>query len=149
MKNLFDAADYQEIVRRMDALTPGAARQWGKMTPAQAMEHCARGLDLVLGPQPLKQMFIGKLIGWLVRGKFVGPEPFQKNAPTGPTLIVKDDPDFARAVTRAKDRLAAFHALGSNAADGRIHLFFGPLTGEEWGVTQYKHYDHHLRQFGA
>jgi hypothetical protein len=23
------------------------------------------------------------------------------------------------------------------------------MTGAEWGVTQYKHMDHHLRQFGA
>ena len=27
--------------------------------------------------------------------------------------------------------------------------FFGSLTGAEWGVSQFKHVDHHLRQFGA
>jgi hypothetical protein len=27
--------------------------------------------------------------------------------------------------------------------------FFGRMSGAEWGVTQYKHLDHHLRQFGA
>jgi hypothetical protein len=30
-----------------------------------------------------------------------------------------------------------------------VHGFFGPLSGAEWGVSQYKHVDHHLRQFGA
>ena len=34
--------------------------------------------------------------------------------------------------------------LGRDGADGRIHLFFGPLTGQKWGETQYKHFDHHL-----
>ncbi|WP_410479057.1 DUF1569 domain-containing protein [Pedobacter psychrodurus] len=26
--------------------------------------------------------------------------------------------------------------------------FFGPLTPEEWALMQWKHFDHHLRQFG-
>jgi len=30
-----------------------------------------------------------------------------------------------------------------------VHAFFGSLTGAEWGVSTYKHLDHHLRQFGA
>jgi hypothetical protein len=29
------------------------------------------------------------------------------------------------------------------------HPLFGPLTGLEWGVFSYRHFDHHLRQFGA
>jgi hypothetical protein len=29
------------------------------------------------------------------------------------------------------------------------HPFFGPLTATEWDRLQWKHLDHHLRQFGA
>jgi hypothetical protein len=119
------------------------------MQPSQALEHLARVLDSVLGPQPARQMFLGKMIGWMVKGRFLGPEPFQKNAPTGPEFVVKDDPNFAPTLARTKAQLAAFHALGRDGADGRIHLFFGPLTGQKWGETQYKHFDHHLGQFGV
>ena len=76
------------------------------------VEHLARVLDSVLGPQPARQMFLGKMIGWMVKGRFLGPEPFQKNAPTGPEFVVKDDPNFAPTLARTKAQLAAFHALG-------------------------------------
>ena len=33
--------------------------------------------------------------------------------------------------------------------DGNVHPFFGTLTGKQWGETQYKHVDHHFRQFGV
>jgi hypothetical protein len=29
------------------------------------------------------------------------------------------------------------------------HPLFGPLSGPEWGVFHYRHFDHHLCQFGA
>jgi hypothetical protein len=29
------------------------------------------------------------------------------------------------------------------------HSFFGQLTPEEWAIAQWKHFDHHLRQFGV
>lgn len=28
-------------------------------------------------------------------------------------------------------------------------FFFGNLTPEEWAIVQWKHFDHHLRQFGV
>ena len=42
-----------------------------------------------------------------------------------------------------------FHGLGEEGCEGHIHTFFGRMSGVWWGETQYKHLDHHLRQFGA
>ena len=28
------------------------------------------------------------------------------------------------------------------------HALLGPMSGRDWGVFCYKHFDHHLRQFG-
>jgi hypothetical protein len=63
--------------------------------------------------------------------------------------VIQGDPDFARTKERVKTLLAEFHALGERGCDGNIHGFFGKMTGAEWGVTQFKHLDHHLRQFGS
>jgi len=38
---------------------------------------------------------------------------------------------------------------GPRKGAGPSHPLFGPLTWQEWGVTTYKHADHHLKQFGA
>jgi hypothetical protein len=29
------------------------------------------------------------------------------------------------------------------------HSYFGTMTGRQWGVFCYRHFDHHLRQFGV
>lgn len=148
MPTLFDDTAYQDIQRRLDALQPDAPRQWGKMSVAQMLEHVARALDMAQGRPPAKQAALGKVIGWIFKPGFVGPKPFQKNGPTGPAFIVTGDPDFAATKARVKTLVQNFHASGEQGCDGNIHGFFGRLTGKEWGVTQYKHLDHHLRQFG-
>ena len=42
-----------------------------------------------------------------------------------------------------------FCAEGRGGVNNRGHVFFGPMTGEEWGRLMYNHLDNHLRQFGA
>ena len=148
MKTLFDANTHEEVHERLGKLTPETERQWGKMSPSQMMEHAAVALEMATGDVPMKQAFIGKAIGWIFKGKFLGEEPFPKNSPTGPTLIIKDEPDFAATRERLERLISSFHELGESGTDGNIHGFFGPLTGKQWGETQYKHVDHHLRQFG-
>ena len=149
MKTLFDPATHEEVARRVESLQPGSERQWGKMTVAQMLEHTARALDMAIGKTPRQQALLGKLIGWIFRKQFVGEKPFGKNGPTGPDFIVQGEPDFGRTRDKVTTLLGEFHALGENGCEGNIHGFFGRMTGAEWGVTQYKHMDHHLRQFGA
>jgi hypothetical protein len=149
MQTLFDSTTHQDVVRRVAALRPDSVRQWGKMSPAQMLEHTSRALEMALGTKPVSQVFLGKLISWTVRKQFLGEKPFSKNGPTGPWLIVKDEPDFAAVQAKATRLLNEFHQLGERGCDGHVHGFFGKMTGAEWGVTQFKHFDHHLRQFGV
>ena len=96
----------------------------------------------------MQQAFLGKAIGWIFKRSFLSEKPFPQNSPTGPTLIIKNEPDFEATRTRLKDLVTEFYMLGESGTDGNIHGFFGALSGKQWGETQYKHLDHHLRQFG-
>jgi hypothetical protein len=150
MNTLFDPATCKDVLRRIESIRLDAERQWGKMTVAQMLEHTARALETAAAKKPVKQAPLGKMIGWIFRSDFVGEKPFRRNAPTGPEFVVTGiDPDFRPTQERVKTLLLEFHALGEKGCDGNIHPFFGRMTGSEWGVTQYKHMDHHLRQFGA
>lgn len=149
MKTLFDSGTYGEMLERLGNLAPDSERKWGKMSPSQMMEHTARALEMATGDVPLKQAFLGKAIGWIFKGKFLGEQPFPQNSPTGPTLIIKNDPEFETTRARLRDLITKFHNLGEGGTDGNIHGFFGSLTGKQWGETQFKHVDHHLRQFGV
>jgi hypothetical protein len=149
VKSLFNSDVFKDTVSRIEALQPSASRQWGKMTPSQMLEHSARALDMAIGRGPQKQVWIGKLIGWAVLKNFVGEKPFSKNSPTAPEFIVHDEPEFAGAKRRLIELMREFQTKGEAACNGNVHSFFGRMSGAEWGVMQYKHLDHHLRQFGA
>ncbi|HQR46096.1 MAG TPA: DUF1569 domain-containing protein [Thermoanaerobaculia bacterium] len=150
MKNLFSTPDRTGILSRLDGLRPEAPRRWGKMDAAQMLAHCAAALEMATDAQPRKQKLIGVLLAPFVRGKLIGGEaPMMKNAPTDPAFVVADPRDFAREKARLSDGLGRFCDGGPTAAEGRVHPFFGRLTGAEWGVLMWKHLDHHFRQFGA
>jgi hypothetical protein len=150
MDTLFDAAVKDRILSRIDALRPDAPRQWGKMNAAQTLSHCALGMEAATGDAVLHSNFMAKLIGPLFKGMLLNDKPFSKNAPTHPLLVLnKADCDFAKEKARLAAVVRKFHAAGPASAAKFRHAFVQTLTGEEWGVMQYKHLDHHLRQFGA
>ena len=149
MKSIFDNDTYAELTERLAKLSPETPPQWGKMQPSQMMEHAARALEMATGRKPMKQAAIGKAIGWIFKKKFLGEQPFSKNSPTGPDFIIRDDPDFESTRARLTELIDEFHRMGESGLDGHVHGFFGRLTGKQWGETQYKHLDHHFRQFGV
>lgn len=149
MKTIFAAETLDELTERLGKLSPESTRQWGKMSPAQMTEHCYRAMHMATGKDPVKQALLGKMLSWAFKSGFLGEKPFPKNSPTGPDFIIKDEPDLEPTKEKLRVLMAEFHALGEGGTDGNVHRFFGPLTGKQWGETQYKHLDHHLRQFGV
>ena len=149
MKSLFSEPDRRELVARFESLRPTAARQWGKMDAAQMMAHCTAGLLAATGDTPMKQKLLGRLLTPLIRGQIFGEKPFGKNAPTDPTFVMSDAREFEAERTRLLATVSKFAAQGPESAARHTHVFFGKLSGEEWGVLMHKHLDHHLRQFAS
>ncbi len=149
MQNLFDADDRNALVRRLSDLRPSNARQWGKMTVAQMLAHCAVALEVPCGDRVKNQRLLGRLLAPFVRSAILGSKPFSHNAPTDPEYRIADERDFEREKARVEVLINRFCTRGPAAVDGVVHSFFGRLTGDEWGRLMYKHLDHHLRQFGV
>src|SRR6266498_1319255 len=138
MRTLFDAANRQSLVARINALEPKAARQWGKMDPAQMLCHCGRALETATGDRPMKQKFLGKILTPLIRSSIIGEKPFSKSSPTDPTFVVSDERDFAAERTRLLALIDRLVERGAPAAGNETHAFFGKISGEEWGELMYK-----------
>ncbi|HEY1251217.1 MAG TPA: DUF1569 domain-containing protein [Thermoanaerobaculia bacterium] len=149
MRSLFEPEARAEIVRRLDAFSPSAPRQWGKMTAPQMLAHCAVALESGTGDKPRPQKLIGKIFAPFVRKGLLGDKPFSKGSPTDPTFVIRDERDFAAERARVLALVDRFCARGCDEAGKQVHSFFGRMTGEEWGRLMYKHLDHHLRQFGG
>ena len=150
MPSLYDPKSVQEIHERLGRLQAGAQRQWGTMTASQGLAHCAHAMRLALGDTRLPRLFLGRLIGRFIKNLAIhNDRPLRRNTPTDPNFLVKDDPDFEANRTALMELLDRFHAVGPAGCTPHPHSFFGKLTPEEWSILQYKHLDHHLRQFGA
>ena len=150
MKNLYDAAQVQEVKQRIASLRPDSARLWGSMNAPQAIAHCSGGLEMALGDRNPPRVFAGRLVGWIIKPLALKDDaPMRRNSPTMPELIVRDDRNLDAERTRLVTLIDRFAAAGPAGCTTHPHSFFGPLTPNEWAILMYKHLDHHLRQFGA
>lgn len=149
MQNMFKTADRVEIERRLAALQPSCPRQWGKMTAAQMLAHCAAALEVPLGERQARQGFLGRHLTPFMLSSILSEQPLGRNVPTDVEELVVDEREFSQEQRRLVDVLTRFCDRGTAAADGKIHSVMGRLTGQQWGRFVYKHLDHHLRQFGG
>jgi hypothetical protein len=149
MKTLFDASERSAMLQRIASLHADSARLWGKMSCAQMLAHCSAAMEHAAGDRPGRQMLIGRIFSPLVKRGALGDKPFPKGAPTAPVLVVADARDLEAERARLAALVTRFGAGGPAKATRDPHLFFGRLTGEEWGVLMHKHIDHHLTQFGV
>ena len=55
MQSIFNAADNQSFIDRIQRLTPDTPAQWGKMTVAQMLVHAQQPLRVATGDLKLKR----------------------------------------------------------------------------------------------
>ena len=148
-RSLRDASGRRSILDRLGVLTPAHARLWGRMEPVQLLPHLASGLRLALGEKRVEGVLPGPIHGTIMRwlGIYLLPWPKGKiQAPPGafstPSLGWERD---RQIVVELIERFA----VTPPGRLGGIHPAFGRMGPRDWDVLQYKHLDHHLRQFGV
>ena len=72
---------------------------------------------------------------------------WRKNLPTAPGFKITEKKDFNEEQTKLLGLINEVYEQ-RNRDKWQPHPVFGELTSEHWGQMQYKHLDHHLRQFG-
>lgn len=149
MKNLFEKSAVEEIENRINQLTPVSQRQWGKMNVDQMLAHCSAALEVAVGMKSPPRIFIGKILGPIVKSNFLGPKPYPKNSPTDKSFIIQDSRDFEKEKQRLLNLIHQFSAGGDEKVTKHPHSFVGKLTPAEWSRSMYKHLDHHLHQFNV
>ena len=83
-----------------------------------------------------------------MKSKLYDEKPWGKNLPTAPNFLIKDQRNFETEKQQLVELVNKFFQLGPDKACKFPHPFFGTLTPEQWGKGMYKHFDHHLQQFG-
>lgn len=149
-KNIFSSATTQELIDRINKLTPGTQPQWGKMNAGQMLAHLCVMYEMVfenIHKRPNAVMRF--LISLVAKGTVVGNRPYPRNARTAPAFVIADQRDFEKEKRRLIDYIVRTEKSGEAFFDGRESHSFGKLTLPEWNNYFYKHLDHHLTQFGV
>ena len=147
MKSLFDEDAFAEIEQRIDILTPETKALWGTMDAGQMLWHSQGPLNIILGKNDynLKPNWLLKV---LFKKSFYNDKPWKKNLPTVKALRVTESKDFETEKRKLKELTNELYARREKQ-EWEPHPAFGHFTKEQWGKMQYKHLDHHLRQFGV
>lgn len=148
-RSLRDPAGRQSILGRLAALTPEHPRRWGRMEPGQLLPHLATGLRMALGERKLEGSHPGRIRGAVWRYLAIHRLPWPEGKIQSPPGSF-DTP----SVGWERDRALVIELIERFATTtpdklGRVHPSFGRMSPHDWDVLQYRHFDHHLRQFGV
>jgi hypothetical protein len=146
-----DPIERATLVSRLRTLTPASTRQWGRMTPHQAVCHLSDSFRSMMSPEPISSVstiFSRVVIKWIAlqapmqwpHGVKTRPEVDQEIGGTKPV-------EFGRDRQALESLIEQFAARAG--ADFQPHPMFGRMTTGEWQRWGWLHVDHHLRQFGA
>ncbi len=150
MKNIFTQAVTNELIDRINQLTPSTQPKWGKMNVAQMLAHCNVTYELAFENKHPKPNFIARFfLKLFVKPSVVSEKPYPKNSRTAPVFLVANKQDFNKEKKRLIVYLEKTQQLGEAHFEQRAYTSFGTLSSKEWSNLFYKHLDHHLSQFGV
>ncbi len=142
---LHDESARAEIIERMQSLRPDSPRRWGRMSADQMLWHVNQAILASLGQlqvQPVRVPFAS------VAKPLVMHLPWPRNARTAPEWVAYSEHDFAREQKRYVQLVGDF-TRRSLEDRWPVHHILGPISGRDWSCLNYKHADHHLRQFSV
>jgi hypothetical protein len=147
MKSIFNDDSYNELLNRIERLNKDTTPEWGKMSVGQMVWHCQGPLNIILEKNDygMKPSLLAKLF---FKKSLYNDKAWRKGLPTAKFLKTKESKEF----DKEKDVLVSLMNelfTQRNKEEWKAHPAFGYFTKDQWGQMQYKHLDHHLRQFGV
>jgi hypothetical protein len=146
MPTLLDSTDREALLQRLHRLQPSSQPRWGKLTAPRMVCHLADSLRVGLGEVSSKSVdtiLSRTLLKWLVVYSPLAPPPGKIQ--TAPEMLATAPTTWAEDVSTVEQLIGRMATTPTTAA----HPAFGPLTQGGWGRLNWKHLDHHFRQFGC
>ncbi|MBU4537698.1 MAG: DUF1569 domain-containing protein [Weeksellaceae bacterium] len=149
-KSLLNPDDLGEIKNRILSIKERSERKWGKMTAAQMLRHCDRILQVGCGKIILPKIpFFVKKAGVIAKIEMkIFNNGIPRNMPTFKEVLINENCNFEKA---RHELLCSLDEFVKDCEKNNVvldHVLFGQMTKYDWGFLQYKHLDHHLKQFG-
>jgi hypothetical protein len=148
MRTLLRPADHAALLARLRLLRPDAMPRWGRLDAPRMVTHLTDQLqhsasDTKLRPRrsPFRYPVIKQLaMYWL---------PWPKGKIRAPAAAFVTQPgEWEEDLATLEALMGRFAQLPAER-DWPAHPFFGTMTKSSWARVSYRHFDHHLRQFGV
>ena len=149
MNNLYNKSDVLGILNRIEKLSSNSKSKWGKMNVEQMLAHLNTFLETALNLNSPKRILIGRILGSFFKSRYISEKRFSINSPTHKDYIFTEVRNFEKEKSKSILLIEHFLKEGPSKCTSKPHPFFGKLTSQEWAIAQWKHFDHHLRQFGV
>lgn len=152
MKNsLLNPDDLIQIQQRIQTLNENSKRKWGRMKVGQMLRHCDLVLKVGLGQIILpKTNIFFKAIGTVTKKEMrIFNNGIPRNMPTFAIVKVKENCNFEKSRDNLLATIDDFVAQAKKNNLVSKHELFGKMTTTDWGFMEYKHLNHHLKQFGV
>lgn len=148
MRTMLDSTCRNEMIRRIRSLTPDCPRRWGTMSAAQMVAHLTDQMHHTLGDSTPAR--IRSVLRWpLFHGFVLYCMPWPKGRVKGPPEAFITQPVNWASDIEALVALLERFAARAPESDWPQHAMFGRMSRKDWGRFCFRHFDHHLRQFGA
>lgn len=150
-KNLHNKIYFEEIIQRISKLSENSTRKWGKMNAAQMLKHCDLILQVALNRIELPNVNpFFKAIGVFAKFEMqIFNNGIPRNMPTFQKLIVNFECDFGEAKEELLKTMTDYWKISETHNLPNQHRLFGKMDKKDWGFLEYKHLDHHLKQFNV
>jgi hypothetical protein len=150
MKTFLNGRDRHDVLDRLDNVRLDAQPRWGTMSAHQMICHLSDALRSALGEKYIspstslfKRVILKPLALWLPvpwpHGVQTRPEMDQQQGGTRPVDFESD----------LEELRILFERFCTREGEFAPHAMFGEMSKAERMRHAYRHFDHHLRQFGA
>ncbi|WP_316636436.1 DUF1569 domain-containing protein [uncultured Flavobacterium sp.] len=149
MKNLLNERIANQLITRIEKLTPQSKSIWGQMNSTEMLAHCNSCNKQILEESRTTQKTVLKQYLLRILAIYLAPK-FTKGRITEEQHITKGkfgDDKFETQKELFKTIIKKFPQ--NNKELTLTHPAFGNISTHQWGIAAYKHMDHHLRQFGV
>lgn len=149
MKNLLNEATVQQLIARIEKLSPQSKSVWGEMNPTEMLAHCNSCNKQILEEGRSDQKTNSKQYFLRILALYLAPK-FTKGRISEERHITKGKFSDAHFESQKELFKAIISKFPQNTRELTLtHPAFGNISTSQWGIAAFKHMDHHLRQFGV
>lgn len=150
-KSLHNSIYFNEIIDRISRISVNSERKWGRMNAAQMQMHCNLILKVPLQKIYLPETnFLVKVVGIFTKKEIqIFNNGIPHNMPSFKKVIVNFECDFEDSKKELLKTLDEYWEAYETHHLPKNHVLFGAMDEKDWGFLEYKHLNHHLKQFNG